>query len=106
MLNDALIFGHHQPRPEHERRHSVREGVQADLIVLWDHDPATAVRYPVIDIGDGGMRILSAVPLHRGMLGIAVKLLPSGKTVNRPCSVSWTRPPAHDGPFEIGLAFG
>ena len=106
MLNDALIPGHHRHDPSQDRRHTARLAVRAELLVLWHHDPETAVRYPLIDIGDGGVRILSSIPLLKGMSGTAVKLLPRGETINRPCHVSWARPPVQDGPFEIGLAFG
>ena len=105
MLNDSLIFGHDRLEPGDDRRRSARAAVRAELVVLWHHDPRTAVRYPVLDMSDGGVRILSSTPLLKGMSGTAVKLLPKGEAVNRPCRVSWTRPPALDGPFEIGLHF-
>jgi len=57
-------------------------------------------------MGDGGVRILSALPLLRGLSGTAVKLLPRGEPINRPCSVAWAQPPVLDGPFEIGLKLG
>ena len=47
----------------------------------------------------------SALPLLRGLTGTAITLLPKGESINRPCTVSWARPPALTGPFEIGLNF-
>ncbi len=100
-----MISGPNRQSPSDERRRSARTAVRAELVVLWHHDPKTPVRYPVLDIGDGGARIRSATPLRRGLSGTAVKLLPKGKPIHRMCTVSWTRPPPADGPFEIGLRF-
>jgi hypothetical protein len=79
--------------------------VKAELVILWHHDPETPVRYPVLDLGEGGARIQSGTPLLEDMSGTAVKLLPKGETINRMCTVSWIRASATGGPFEIGLRF-
>jgi len=105
MLHDPLLSGADRQSSSDERRRSARTTVQAELVVLWHHDPGTPVRYPVLDIGDGGARIRSATPLRKGMSGTAVKLLPRGDTIHRMCTVSWSRPQETDGPFEIGLRF-
>ena len=105
MLHDPLLSGPDRQSSSDERRRSARSAVKAELVVRWHHDPDTPVRYPVLDIGDGGARIRSATPLRKGMSGTAVKLLPRGEAVHRMCTVSWSRPPRHDGPFEIGLRF-
>ena len=104
MLNDALIPGRRRALSD-ERRRSARTAVEAELVVLWHHDPQTAVRYPVLNLSDGGARIQSAAPLFKGMSGTAVKLLPTGRPISRMCTVSWTRAPDLDGSFEIGLRF-
>ncbi len=104
MLHDSVISGRDRRGTAEERRRSPRAPVHAELVVAWHHDPDTVVRYPVVDMGDGGMRILSALPLPRGMSGTAIKLLPEGRTLNRMCTVSWSRSPAEGGPFEVGLA--
>ncbi len=98
MLHDSLSTD--------DRRRSARTVKRAELVVRWHHDPQVPVRYPVLDMGDDGLRILSSLPLLRGLSGIAVKLLPKGEHINRPCSVAWAQPPVIGGPFEIGLAFG
>ncbi len=94
------------PQRTGERRHGARKEVEAEVVIRWQHDLQTAIRYPVTDLGEGGLRILSATPLLRDMLGIAVRLLPAGKPLNRPCAVSWCRPSAPGGPWEVGLRFG
>ena len=106
MLHDSLIPQDHGHETTLDRRRSPRTAHQAELVVRWHHAPDTPVRYRVLDVGDGGIRILSALPLLRGLSGTAIKLLPKGEAINRPCSVSWARPPAITGPFEIGLNFG
>ncbi len=95
MLHDSLST--------EDRRRAARNVKRAELVIRWHHDPDVPIRYPVLDMGDGGVRILSTLPLLRGLSGTAVKLLPKGEPINRPCSVAWTQPPALDGPFEIGL---
>ncbi len=103
MLHDSVISGRNRRSAADERRRSARATVHAELVVAWHHDPDTAVRYPVIDVGEGGMRILSALPLLKGMSGTAIKLLPEGRELNRMCTVSWAKAPDLGGPFEVGL---
>jgi hypothetical protein len=105
MLHDRLIFGPGRRAADAERRRSARTAVRAELVVRWHHDPGTAVRYAVLDLGDGGARIRSTTPLLRGMSGTAVKLLPTGVILHRLCTVWWSRPADADGAFEIGLRF-
>ncbi len=105
MLYDALIPRSADHGPDDDRRGSARVRVRAELVVLWHHDMQTAVRYRVTDLSDGGAHILSTAPLIRGMTGTAVRLLPKGAAINRLCTVSWIKPPALGGPFEVGLHF-
>jgi hypothetical protein len=105
MLHDPMITEADGRVPTTDRRRSPRAEVHAHLVVIWHHDTRTAVRYPLLDISDGGVRIHSATPLPNGMSGTAVKLLPEGRLIHRMCTVSWARPPVDGGPFEIGLKF-
>ena len=105
MLHDRLIFGPERHALDADRRRSARSEVRAELVIAWHHDPDTAVRYAVLDIGDGGARIRSSAPLRKGMSGTAIKLLPIGDALHRMCTVSWARPAGPDGSFEIGLRF-
>jgi len=73
--------------------------------VLWHHDSHMPVRYRVLDMSDGGIRIRSSLPMLTGMTGHAVRLLPEGTHLERPMMVVWVRS-AHDGlGFELGLQF-
>ena len=65
----------------------------------------TAIRYPVVDMNELGLRILTATPLVRGMTGTVANLLPTGETVNRPCTVRWARRRGDDKVYEAGLRF-
>ncbi len=105
MLHESLIPREDDRELTDDRRRSPRASFRAELIVRWHHDPDTPIRYRVLDVGNGGIRILSGLPLLRGLSGTAVKLLPDGESINRPFSVSWARPPVLGGPFEIGLNF-
>jgi hypothetical protein len=105
MLHDALIRQSNQAAPQ-ERRGSPREDVSpAELVVLWHHDMETAIRYPLVDLNEEGVRILTAAPLVEGMTGTAVNLLPTGKPINRPCTVRWARRRDEAQAYEAGLRF-
>ena len=82
-----------------------REPPPSELVVLWHHDMETGIRYPLLDMNDAGARILTAVPLIKGMTGTARHLLPKGTAINRPCTVRWTRPRSGSCAFEAGLRF-
>jgi hypothetical protein len=105
MLHDRLIFRPDPHATDADRRRSARTEVRAELVVAWHHDPETAVRYPVLDLGEGGARIRSSTPLRKGLSGTAIKLLPTGEALHRMCTVAWSRPSEPEGPFEIGLRF-
>lgn len=104
MLHDAMIAG-----LAYERRNSARRLVsESDLVVVWHHEGRTPVRYSVLDVSEGGARVLSSMPLVKGMSGSAVKLLPGGTAIMRPCQVSWMRPASAGGSklaYEVGLTF-
>lgn len=88
------------------RRSGDRLPYPAELVLIWNHDPGTRIRYRVIDASDGGCRIHSSLPLIEGMTGMALKLLPEGAAVNRPVMVVWNGPSRDDDDgHEAGLRF-
>ncbi len=106
MLHDALIPGPHRQVSPDERRALERQPASpSEVVMLWHHDMETAIRYPLIDLNDGGVRILTATPLVEGMTGTAVNLLPTGKRINRPCTVRWARRRKEGRAYEAGLRF-
>ncbi len=106
MLHDSLSPEADPRLTGDDRRLSARRTVHAELVVRWHHDHATPVRYPVLDMGEGGCRIHSATPLLRGMSGTAVRLLPEGAVINRMCTVTWSRARGDGRATEVGLRFG
>lgn len=87
------------------RRSGDRLPYPAELILIWNHDPATRIRYRVLDAGDGGCRIHTSLPLIEGMTGMALKLLPEGNAINRPIMVVWNGRSQDDDGHEAGLRF-
>ena len=89
-----------------ERRHSDRVPFPAELILAWNHDTRSPVRYRVIDAGDGGYRIQSSMPMLEGTTGMVVRLLPGrGEPIGQPVMVAWSRPADEGAGFDIGLRF-
>jgi hypothetical protein len=78
---------------------------RAELILVWLHDPATPVRYRMLDAGQGGFRVASACPLTEGMAGIIRRILPEGKVIDRAMVVAWSRPAKEGVEHEAGLRF-
>src|SRR5688500_1868184 len=85
------------------RRESDRLPFPAEMVLVWNHDLETIVRYHVIDAGDGGYRVRSSLPLLEGTTGMVLRLLPSrGQQLDQPVMVAWSTQQS-DGSFEIGL---
>ncbi len=103
MLRDVTLSQTTGPTGHRERRTSDRVPYPAELVIVWNHDLESAVRYPVLDASDRGFRIRSSMPLSAGTTGIALRLLPEGHPLDRSLVVIWTRPcPTGDG-HEVGL---
>jgi hypothetical protein len=87
-----------------DRRQSDRIPFPAEMVMVWNHDFDTPMRYRVIDAGDGGYRIHSSLPLQEGMTGMVLRLLPSrGQALDQPVMVAWSRATEEKHGFEVGL---
>ncbi|MCI0631191.1 MAG: hypothetical protein L0Y44_11125 [Phycisphaerales bacterium] len=87
-----------------ERRESDRLPFPAEIILVWNYDLYTPMRYTVIDAGDGGYRIHSSLPVLEGTTGMVLRLLPSfGQSLDQPVMVVWSRASQQSGGFDIGL---
>ena len=104
MLHDGAIARSIFDAGTLDRRSSERMPVTFELVVRWHHEPDTPVRYQLLDIGEGGYRILSSLPMLSGMTGVALRLLPQGKPLNKVVMVAWTNQPPTEGINEIGLS--
>ena len=105
MIHDTVLSDATDPINHDERRQSARTPSQCELLVLWHHDPSTTVRYAVVDLSEGGVRIRTSTPPVQGMTGIAVRMLPEGTQLNRPVMVAWAGPASNEGSFDAGLRF-
>ena len=92
-----------------ERRTSVREMSDLEVLVAWAHAPRTPVRYRAIDVSAGGMRIRSMLPIAQGLHGSVLSTMPHGALPNRSFQTMWCRKVTGDDgtcmAYEAGLRF-
>jgi hypothetical protein len=78
-----------------DRRREARVPYPAELLVQWFSDLKTTVRYRIIDASEHGFRLRTSLPLPEGMTGIALKLLPEGRVLEKTVVVAWSREAAN-----------
>ena len=88
-----------------ERRDRSRTAYQGEAVLRWSHDFDTPVRYTVVDRSEGGLRILTQVPLTEGMTGVITRYLPEGKSVHQPMMVAWSSSTPEDEGYHCGIWF-
>lgn len=88
-----------------DRRSRSRQECIGEAIIRWSHDFATPIRYALADRSEGGLRILSRLPLAEGMTGVVSRFLPEGEETNQPVMVAWTSREADDDGYFSGLWF-
>jgi hypothetical protein len=88
-----------------ERRRGDRLPYPAEIVLVWHHDLDHPGRYQVLNAGDGGFRISTMAPMTEGMTGMAMMLLPEGKSINRSVMVAWTRPTETGEGFVAGVRY-
>lgn len=109
MLHDAVMsrFSSLQPHGQSiDRRDSDRLPFPAEMVLVWNHDLSTPIRFRVIDAGDGGYRVHSAFPILEGTTGMVLRLLPGrGQPLDQPVMVAWSRqaPDSNNNGYELGL---
>lgn len=87
-----------------DRRRTPRLPCPGEITLAWLHDPATPIRLTLINVSDGGLRVRSSLPVLDGTTGVAMRLLPEGRPIDRAVSVSWCRADEAGG-WQIGLRF-
>lgn len=102
MLHDPAFHRSSDSETSTERRGSARTAASGELALAWSHDRQNTMRYQLIDVGDGGMRIQSTVPILTGTIGTALRLLPEGEKLDQPVMVVWVRR-LEDELYDIGL---
>ncbi len=115
MLHDAMLTrGRTAGDDGPDRRTSLRARCAAEVVIAWPapagespwmEEPAMTCRYVASDVSDGGLRIRSALPLLEGTVGRALKLLPTGRDIDRAVMVAWCRRNDTAGRYEIGLRY-
>jgi hypothetical protein len=105
MLHDSMLLWERRGSATSDRRESLRARCLAEATVCWQDNPFIVCRYPAEDVSDGGMRIRSALPMLEGSVGRALKLLPSGRDLERAVMVIWCRRDDESNRYEIGLRF-
>jgi hypothetical protein len=106
MLHDQVMSrsGKEPAAALAERRRSDRIPFPAEIVLEWNHNLGAAVRYQVLDAGDGGYRIHSSVPMLDGTTGMVIRLLPGrGEPLGQPVMVAWCRTSETEGGYEIGV---
>lgn len=78
-------------KPSERRFNNGRVPVNGEVLIAWSHAKDAPLRYRILDISEGGMRIHSLLPLHEGMTGVALSLLPSATALNRNFQIMWCR---------------
>lgn len=93
----------HWLKPSERRYNNGRVPLAGEVLVAWSHAKDSPLRYRLLDISEGGMRIHSLLPLHEGMTGIAISLLPNATALNRYFQIAWCR--RSDNAYEAGVRF-
>ena len=104
-----MLYDQHNVSPSvgstSDRRLEQRFVQAAEVVIAWLCPALPPVRYTLLDLSDGGIRIRTSVPLATGMVGKVLRLLPAGRVINETVSVVWTRPSTLEGMTEVGLRF-
>lgn len=90
-------------KPSERRTNNGRAPMSGEVLIAWSHAKDSPLRYRLLDISEGGMRIHSLLPLHEGMTGIALSLLPSATSLNRDFQIMWCR--RSGTAYEAGIRF-
>ncbi len=90
-----------------ERRGAARDEFPAEVVVLWHHQPWASIRYQMVDLSEGGLRLRSNLPFVEGSSATFVRILPEGTRLGRSGMVAWSRRVPYDGRpvFEAGFRF-
>lgn len=103
MYHDQVTGKRLRSTHDHDQRDRPRVPYPAELVIAWHCNMPSTTRYAVVDVGDGGFRIRSALPLIKGMTGTAVTLLPEGHEIGQPVMVVWCRENSNQDGYEVGL---
>ena len=89
MINDRTLQNTNSTSDLDQRDGKKRKKYDGEAVLRWSHDFSTPIRYTVVDRSEGGLRIVSHLPLNEGMTGLITRYLPEGRSVNQPVMVAW-----------------
>ncbi len=104
MMHEDIMLSQADLAAGHDLRQTPRVPCPTELTLVWHHNPGTVVRYRVLDVSDGGLRLRSSVPLIEGATGMVLRMLPEGTPIERPVMVVWSKP-AEEGGYALGLRY-
>ena len=104
MFHEDVMLSQADLAAGHDLRQAPRVPCPAEITLVWHHSPGTLVRYRVLDVSDGGLRLRSSVPLLEGTTGMVMRLLPEGTAIEKPVMVVWSKP-AKEGGYAIGVRY-
>jgi hypothetical protein len=105
MINDRAIQNSSPKRETDQRNGNERAEYDGEAVLRWSHDFNTPIRYTVVDRSEGGLRIISQLPLNEGMTGLITRYLPEGQSVNQPVMVAWASSTPDDDGYHCGIWF-
>lgn len=105
MINDRSFHCTDSKLDTDKRSGKTRSAYDGEAVLRWSHDFATPIRYAVVDRSDGGLRIVSQLPLNEGMTGLITRYLPEGRSVNQPIMVAWASSTPDDDGYHCGIWF-
>jgi len=104
MIHDSSIQTDNS-NAQDNRRNRTRTEFSGEVVLRWSHDFDTPVRYRVVDRSEGGMRIMTQLPLAEGMTGVVTRYLPEGTAVHQPMMVAWSSNSSDEDGFHCGIWF-
>lgn len=105
MINDRALQNTNSTSDLDHRNGKERKKYDGEAVLRWSHDFSTPIRYTVVDRSEGGLRIVSHLPLNEGMTGLITRYLPEGQSVNQPIMVAWASSTPDDDGYHCGIWF-
>jgi hypothetical protein len=104
MMHEDIMLSQADLAAGHDLRRTQRVPCPAEVTLVWHHNPGTVVRYRVLDVSDGGLRLRSSVPLLEGTTGMIMRMLPQGTPIEKAVMVVWSHD-AEAGGYAIGVRY-
>jgi len=104
MLHEDVLLSLGNPQCANDHRAAPRVPCPSEVTLIWHHNPTVVVRYRIVDVSDGGLRVRSSVPMLEGTTGMLMRMLPEGTPIDKPVMIVWSKP-SQTGGYELGLRY-